>query len=376
MLRIKHRLVSEPREHGTLTERTPYIKSMLHRDLALHPEALVLQGNHRVLIGGEEPEHAFNHSFRLAHFSLRSPGQYVHKLAINTLQHLAHNTLSEPISSFYLNHLALARKDFDSFSRNFHTFLPTYLEIIHHSKDKILDPLPYQGGSLRHTSRTSDTTALISNLMAYSEQLARQVNHNSPAIQNIEPIPAQLSLHALSDHERPLAKSSCLLNPITPQEVSLSLPPTPVQGPWALRLTGPIAYVECHQLTLHFRNGDQQTFHGFALHQMLKLQQGSSFLYHEYYYTFVKSLTPVEFLFYPPPSCPEILIDRLVLHLLMENSVHTICNRLFQENPFARESELRNTVLKLENKVSQLVRIRGWLQHQTEWIGSLLFPNK
>jgi len=56
------------------------------RKLAALPHAVLLRGNHELEIGGRRCPAAPHHDAYLAHFPVRSPGQYLAKIVIAALQ--------------------------------------------------------------------------------------------------------------------------------------------------------------------------------------------------------------------------------------------------------------------------------------------------
>lgn len=371
--RIRHRLIYEPFEQGTLLERTLHIKSIVRQDIALHPQAQVMQGNHKIIVGGVEADHQFLDLFALAHFSLRSPGQYASKISIGTLQQLARSSMSAPIDSFYLNHLKLIQQDFDAFTQEFYQLVPTYLELTNHSLEKVCDPITYCGGTLRYTRKISDKARLISNLYSYSEILARTLSQRPAQEEEGKKIAVNLTLRENYLDSPSLCSIPVQLNAISPEIITLPLHNWNGQGELVLEIAGPIGFVECLSVCLRRSNSLQEEPISKELRKFMYISKNGHFIYHEHYFTFVKGGKPAELVLQPLKLGWQGPWKELELSLRFDVSPSIIGLRFFQEDTFDDKTVSLALVAKLEAKVSQLVRIRGFLQHQAEWIKSSLF---
>jgi uncharacterized radical SAM superfamily Fe-S cluster-containing enzyme len=167
VLRIRRRRIVEGRE---------YAKVIVPRALAALPQAALSLGNHELLLDGQRCEPHAHPSCHLAHFPLRSLGQYATKIALTSLQYqaMARRDLE---AGYHSRHaFELLKQDWRAFAaslsdmaRNF--ALPAESRV---EPGTMLDPLRYQGGPLRYTPRLDDTTRAWCALLCYAEDLARR----------------------------------------------------------------------------------------------------------------------------------------------------------------------------------------------------------
>jgi len=167
VLRIRRRRTVEGRE---------YAKVIVPRALAALPQATLAQGNHDLLVDGRRCEPRAHPSCRLAHFPLRSLGQYATKIALTSLQYQAMARRDPEAGHHYRNPFELLKQDLHAFEASLtdmarNSALPTGSRL---EPGTTLDPLPYQGGPLRYTPRLDDTTRAWYALLHYAEDLARQ----------------------------------------------------------------------------------------------------------------------------------------------------------------------------------------------------------
>jgi len=375
-LRIRHRLASEPYEKESLHDRRFQLKSIVRRDVALHPETFVLQGNHQVLQAGTELDHTFWNGWSLAHYSLRSPGQYASKIAIEVLQHLAHGSMMAPINSFNVSHLEQVRKSLDAFADTFYNHLPVYIEITRHPLDKVVDPLPYRGSPLQYTSQFSDLALLVSNLLGYSESLARALSHRPPKKDPTFEVTSHLTLRSLNDPSQIICSTPCQLQAFRPDIVVLPLDGWDGEDDLILEIGGPVAYVECLSLCFKRPDGSSLELTGTDLRNSLKIRSKAHFVYHESYTAFVKGLCSAELRMQSHPSGLTGKWKEVEISLRIDSDPAIVGLRYFQQDPFQEARNLLLLVGKLEQKVSQLVTVRGFLRHQFNWIMGCIFSKK
>lgn len=374
--RIQHRLQKEAKEDGTLFERTPYLKSIINKEVALHPELQILQGNHRVLIGGVEVDHCFSDTFYLAHYSLRSPGQYAAKISIGLLQHVARSSLSEPSDTFYLKHWNQAEMDFEGFARNFNQIIPSYLELVNHPADNKLDPLVYCGGNLLYTRKCSDISRLNSNLFRYAESLAQRLKEYSYTDFKTDTFNITLTLKESTESNNVLSSSSATFESNQPQNIALNLKISQSQNPLFLTLSAPIALVEILAIYLRRADGSCVKLDVNHLKQFLKAETTIHPIWDINNFIFIKGPSPSELRLnfqMVPEKGPWQEIE---LNLRFDTHPATLSLRYFAEDPFHDEKQLATIVKKYEAKISQLVTVRGWLNHQWNWLKSLYFSPK
>ncbi len=167
VLRIRRRRVadrSEPR------------KVMVPRSLADLPNASLAQGNHDLFVNGQRREPCPHRNGYLAHFPLRSRGQYAAKIAINSLQYQAMADRSWEWAFHYKELFALLKQGMQAFTAGFtkvalHYAMPPEAHV---EPSTVSDPVLYLGGPLRYTTRVDDTTMAWCAILSYSEDLARR----------------------------------------------------------------------------------------------------------------------------------------------------------------------------------------------------------
>ena len=167
VLRIRRRRVVEGPE---------FAKVIVPRALAALPQATLAQGNHGLLLDGQRCEPLAHPSCYLAHFPLRSLGQYATKTALTSLQYQAMARRDPEAGHHYRNPFELLKQDWHAFAANLpdiarNVALPAGSRL---EPGTILDPLPYQGRPLRYTPHLDDTTRAWYALLRYAEDLARR----------------------------------------------------------------------------------------------------------------------------------------------------------------------------------------------------------
>jgi hypothetical protein len=166
--------------HRRLDERWEWHKILLPGRLASHPQAVLSHGNHRLSIAGTIVRNAAPGEAYLAHFPVRSPAQYTGKVLLQHLQHLAvgkwNGEFEGRFGAWYL-------APYETIKRNPEVPDAVFREAglrygIPEDADGELstvdDPMPYQGGPLRYTPSWDGRRWLWSNLLEYTERLARR----------------------------------------------------------------------------------------------------------------------------------------------------------------------------------------------------------
>src|SRR5207245_4842814 len=105
VLRMRRRLV-----HGCRA-----INVMVPRKLAALPNAVLMRGNHELTIGGRPCPPAGHETAYLAHFPVRSPGQYLAKIVIAALQNEVIPDRSPEAGWHYRGPYELAKRDPQAF---------------------------------------------------------------------------------------------------------------------------------------------------------------------------------------------------------------------------------------------------------------------
>jgi hypothetical protein len=157
-------------------ESCAWVKVLVPAKLAGRPDAALSQGSHDLLLGGQPVAAARSEGACLAHFPLRSPGQYLAKIAMNTLQYQSMPDRRIDAGWHYREPYDLLRRDPQAFQESFFEAARRYAWTPGSDgrPDTICDPLPYRGGLLRHTRTVDDTTRGWLAVLAVAEDLAQR----------------------------------------------------------------------------------------------------------------------------------------------------------------------------------------------------------
>lgn len=163
VLRIRHRLTKAP-----WTTR-------LIVPAALASKVTLDQGHNNAVLNGRPWERYGRSNLFVAHYPVRSLGQYMMKIAITTLQYLAMSERDPRWAQNTFLKFELLKSDPEAFSARFWDmavrygmppdapFHPTLVE----------DPVPYLGGRVVHSHPLDDRWRAFRSLLAYAEDLAR-----------------------------------------------------------------------------------------------------------------------------------------------------------------------------------------------------------
>jgi predicted SAM-dependent methyltransferase len=163
---MRHRLVREGWNHH---------KVLVPASLAVQADASLRHGNHDLLLGGC-PAEVIEGEALLAHFPLRTPAQYLAKVAINYLQYLAMPDRDAATGWHYRESLDLLKHDAGAFHAGFMAAARRYAlpGDAAPAQETRLDPLPYQGGPLKHTPAASEACRGWQVVLRHAEDLARR----------------------------------------------------------------------------------------------------------------------------------------------------------------------------------------------------------
>ena len=167
VLRIRHRRVAEGWEAT---------KVMVPRAVAALPSATLVQGSHEVCVDGQPCQPRPHPAAYLAHFPLRSAGQYAAKIAINSLQYQTMPERNWQWAYHYKEPFELLKRDLQAFTAGFaavalHYAAPREAKI---EPATVIDPICYRGGPLRWTPPLDDMTRAWHTLLSYAEDLSRR----------------------------------------------------------------------------------------------------------------------------------------------------------------------------------------------------------
>jgi glycosyltransferase involved in cell wall biosynthesis len=167
VVRIRHRL----RE-----ELGAWVKVLVPGELARRADATFSQGSHDLLLDGKPCPQVAGDGACLAHFPLRSPGQYLAKIAMNTLQYLVIPDRRPEGGWHYREAYDVLRRDPRAFLGSFHEAARRYCCLPGSSAEPetVYDPLAHQGGPLRHTPAVDDELRGWLAVLDCAEQMARR----------------------------------------------------------------------------------------------------------------------------------------------------------------------------------------------------------
>jgi hypothetical protein len=152
------------------------VKVLVPRALAALPNMILDQGNHKVLVDGQECEPLRHEGACIAHFPIRTPGQYLAKIVLSCLQHLAMPE-KDPLWG------QQCRDSFELLKRDLGAFLAGYQEAARRyavpadapdDTGSVVDPVAYRGGSLAYTPAVDDAGRGWQAVLHYAEGLAHQ----------------------------------------------------------------------------------------------------------------------------------------------------------------------------------------------------------
>jgi hypothetical protein len=363
VLRIRHRLAREAQAGGTLEDRKYLLKCLVHRSVALDPRSVVIQGNHEVLIDGREVPHTLWDSCTLAHFSLRSPGQYASKVSVSALQKLARGTLTSEHSSFYWKHLEQIRRDYPAFAARFHEYLPAHFEGLLGDNERVEDPLNYRGGPLRQTPRRDDITVFIANLLNHAELLARTAaGHPSPQ-SDLEPARLTFGLGTTDDPEASGNGVEVSVGATAPSTVVIALPEPSDSLTLHWHLHGPMGLAECTGVRLVREDGSGEDLQGQKLLENADVQGEALRVPHCQYLTFVKGMGCATVVLHPGRAGRRGPWQRLKIRLLYDTRSATLGLRYFQSRPFQLHRQQAESLAHWKHQAASLATPVGFLSH-------------
>jgi hypothetical protein len=139
---------------------------------------------------------------------------------------------------------------------------------------------------------------------------------------------------------------------------------------------GPIGLAELREIIFVSDEGLEEKVSGVDLIHVLKINRGACLLPHDQYFAFIKELRPAFFTLHLPVSLSSRTYKSLKLCLVYNTDPAVIGTRLLQSRPLGSDYEQRLLIKHLEKKVSSLVTLRGFIWHQLEWLGSVIFKSK
>jgi hypothetical protein len=167
VVRIRHRLQDEPRDR--------IVKVFVPGQLAGRVGAVLEPGNHELSLDGRPCASVTQDRVCLAHFPIRSRGQFVAKTVLGHLQNLAVPFHHPRMGKHHRNCFELLQRDAGAFSGDFAAWLRRHgLYQFAPAAGTTTEPLAYRGGPLRYTRRADDGVRAWQVILDYADELARR----------------------------------------------------------------------------------------------------------------------------------------------------------------------------------------------------------
>ena len=146
-------------------ETGEYHKIIVHRSAAKHDDAHIRPGNHHLNFGDNYVEPTLLEGFELAHFPVRSLGQYIRKIAMGELGKDAFGKKRKGLGT-------QKTAPFEELKHNAEFFFNTALLP---DRDLIVRPAFYTGGELRYTAHEDDVSDTIQGILTMAHDIALQL---------------------------------------------------------------------------------------------------------------------------------------------------------------------------------------------------------
>jgi hypothetical protein len=167
VVRIRHRLNDQPGQR--------IVKLLVPRQWAGHAGAVLGQGSHELLVDGRPCATAAHDRVCLAHFPVRSRGQFVAKTVIGHLQNLAVAFHDPRWGVHHRNYFEMLQHQRDVFVGDFPSWLRAHgVYQFFGAATGVADPLPYRGGPLRYTPCLDEAAQSWKPILTYAQDLARR----------------------------------------------------------------------------------------------------------------------------------------------------------------------------------------------------------
>jgi hypothetical protein len=162
-------------QHCLAEESNPLAKVVVPATLGCRTGAALEPGNHEFSVASQtcaavRHEHAW-----LAHFPVRSRGQFVAKTVIGHLQNLAMPFHNPRWGAHHQNYFNMLQRDATAFSADFAAWLRTHgVYQFSFSPVTVRAPLVYRGGTLRYTPKPDEIARSWHPVLSYAQDLARR----------------------------------------------------------------------------------------------------------------------------------------------------------------------------------------------------------
>lgn len=147
------------------TETGEHHKIIVHRSVAKHADAYIRPGNHHLNIGEKYIEPAVLEGFELAHFPVRSLGQYIRKISMGELGKDAFGKKRKGLGT-------QKTAPFEQLKQNPEFFFNTALIP---DRELVARPAEYTGGKLRYTAQEDEVADTIQGILTMAHDLAIQL---------------------------------------------------------------------------------------------------------------------------------------------------------------------------------------------------------
>ena len=326
--RITKRLIYEPALAAE--SKLCVYKTTIPGRLARLAGSYIAQGNHVFYMNGIEAPHRVAAGVWLAHFSLRSPGQYALKLATQHVQKFREISIRSNETPFYERPYRELLQSYTEFEKSFYDQAITY-HPPHDRNALVSDPIQYAGGPLRYTAaQGSDVDILVTRLLNFAESLAASGANPGGAEMNGRDAPV-LFIKVGTGGERSVEGSRRI-----EQALHFPLDSTSTSDDIRLHFQSDPGILEISELTLLYP-GTERSFGAAELNAMLRVDAHAAMIHCEHTCRILISCLPVTVRLRgwkkegePAPEAMRIKLryeDRLMPGIILDQSVLNTINR-------------------------------------------------
>jgi hypothetical protein len=156
-------------------ETNPLVKVFIPARLGGRAEAVLLQGNHELSVNGRPCDAVRHHGACLAHFPVRSRGQFIAKTVLGHLQNLAKAFHDPRAGVHHRDYFEMLQRDSSVFSDDFPDWLRSHAVYqFASSPQTVADPFVYRGGALRYAHGLDEMARSWQPILNYAQDLARR----------------------------------------------------------------------------------------------------------------------------------------------------------------------------------------------------------
>lgn len=357
--RVQHRFREELSDTLNNEFRQYFFKAVVPKHRALMEGAVVSEGNHTLTRARQEVSSEEFRGFRLAHFSLRSSGQYGTKIAINMLQHRYKTSFRSDMSCFYSNDYQEMKSDFDAFHAAFHEKIPAYMAPLHPHTGRVHDPLRYRGGDLKYTQKKSESTKLISNLLQYAENqadlLSEQPESDSNSFhKNDEIISLACKINSASKDPDQITRTVELVKGKC-QLIRFNFPPIKPTSKIKIKISGCPVLADILEIRFLDRKGQSLTsLKSLDLISACSVSGYGTHVSHDHYFSFLKGSQNASLTLSLPGNVPIRNGFQLEIDAEITNNSEKIASRLFHRGKMDKLMKKANAYDALKVKMKKM----------------------